>query len=171
MALRIQITKFILCQYLQSVNSPNLMLAKLSCYTVLLLSEFVSSHFSSTAIIANSVKINSLQSNLSPMTTHGPKVNGWNREVAAFKRGGGGGIINTVIPYCRKIWQALNLLNWLISVGIGWILNLVIWILSAIGVHTTIYIGEFLIWRSSPFSPNRQIKKSNQSFPLYGTLW
>ena len=66
-------------RHLQSVNSPNLMLAKLSCFTVLLLSDFVSSHFSSTAIIAKSVKKKKksiVQSNLSPMTTHGPKVSG-----------------------------------------------------------------------------------------------
>ena len=30
--------------------------------------------------------------------------------------------------------------------------------LSAIGAHTIIYIGEFLIWRPLPNSPNCQIK-------------
>ena len=35
MALRIQIAKFKFCQYLLRANLPNLMLAKLSCYTVL----------------------------------------------------------------------------------------------------------------------------------------
>ena len=34
MALRIQIAKFKFCQYLLRANSPNLMLTKLSCYTV-----------------------------------------------------------------------------------------------------------------------------------------
>ena len=34
MALRIQIAKFELCQYLLRANSPNLMLAKVSRYTV-----------------------------------------------------------------------------------------------------------------------------------------
>ena len=106
-------------RHLQSVNSPNLMLAKLSCFTVLLLSDFVSSHFSSTAIIAKSVKKKSiLQSNLSPNDYP------WAKSQWLKQRGGGGGeggiinTINTVILYSRKFWQALNLLNWL-SVGIG----------------------------------------------------
>ena len=44
----------------------------------------------------------------------------------------------------RKYWQNLNL---------------AIWILSAIGAHAIIYIGEFfLIWRPLPNSPNRLIK-------------
>ena len=53
--------------------------------------------------------------------------------------------MNSILPYGRES---------LVSIKFGELvlrrywrnLNLAIWILSAIGVHAKIYVGEFLIW-------------------------
>ena len=87
------------------------------------------------------------------------------------------------LDYCPWWLHGLNhsyTVEWenLVSIKFGklalsrywWIFNLAIWILSAIGMHAIIHIGEFLIWRSLPNLSNRQIKYLAKVF-RYTVYW
>ena len=66
-------------------------------------------------------------------------------------------MMTRVLLYSGKVLASIKFGELALS-RYWWNLNLVIWILGAIGMHAIVYIGEFLIWWPLLNSLNHQIK-------------